>query len=119
MTDEKLDPLLQRIEQELKSGNDGLDGHVLSRLNQARQKALAQQSQPWWKGLFSSSGFVPAGTLAAVALAALLFFQQTPQVDVPEAVDDFEVLLAEENLDLYEELEFYVWLDELEEANAG
>ncbi len=118
MTNKDQDPMLERIEQELQSGNDGLEAHVLSRLNQARQNALKQAPKPWWKPARLGASFLPAGTLAAAVLAAVVFFQTGSQVAVPDTVDDLEVLMAEESLELYEDLEFYVWLEEVE-ANAG
>ena len=118
MTNNDQDPMLERVKQELQSGNDKLEAQVLSRLNQARQKALAQAPQAWWKPTWLGASVVPAGTLAAVVLAVAVFFQTGNQVAVPETVDDLEVLMAEESLELYEDLEFYVWLEEVE-ANAG
>ena len=120
MNEQQKDPMIEKITEELKAGNDALDGHVLSRLNQARQEALAQKPQPWWQKWFTPGYMLPAGTVAAGVFAALLFLQQGPPPANEDLVpvDDFEVIMAEESLELYEELEFYVWL-ETEQANAG
>ena len=93
---------------------DALDAETLSRLNRGRQAALAAagRRRPAWTWM------VPATGVAAAAAVALVVMRG-PTLDAIEApVDDFEILLAEENIDMLEELEFYAWLDvaELEET---
>jgi len=91
----------------------GLDGETRSKLAQARAKAVeAARSRrfAWWS---SPSGLVPLGGVAAAALAAVLLWQSpgAPVGPVETAVlDDLEILLEGEELDLFEELEFYAWL---------
>lgn len=114
----KLDPMLEKLTEEIRAGDDKLDGYVLSRLNRARHAALAQKPVSKWRHWFAPQNLVPAGTLAAAVLGAFLFFQQGSQDTELVPVDDFDVIMAEESLELYEDLEFYVWL-ELEQANAG
>ena len=65
--------------------------------------------------------WVPAGSVAAALLAALLvqpfFRNQMPDPTVVDRGDvDMEILLAEESLELYEDLEFYEWLDVVSDA---
>jgi hypothetical protein len=97
-----------------------LDAETRSKLTQARYRALEEQGSvrdrsPW-------SSLLPAGTVAATALAALLvLWQQPTPPDVQQAqLGDLEILLGEEDLEmLEEELEFYGWLEEQPEfANA-
>lgn len=89
---------------------ESLDGETRSRLNQGRQAALAEldaSRRPWvlW---------APAGGVAVAAVAALVVWSGSSQMDVPdvpEAVSDMEILLAEDSLEMLEELEFYSWME--------
>ena len=90
----------------------GLDGHTRSRLAQARAHALAAGagSSP-----FAVRWLLPVGAAAAAALAAVLMLDGplTPAPDVGlVAASDLDILLDEEELELFEELEFYAWLEE-------
>lgn len=91
-----------------------LDAATLSRLNRQRHRALAGLDAPasarWQRWLPAT------GVAAAVAMALLVWQQEGPQTLPPtEAATDLDILLAEEELEMLEELEFYAWL-EAEEA---
>ncbi|WP_405225633.1 hypothetical protein [Lentisalinibacter sediminis] len=96
---------------------EALDAATLSRLNRARQAALAGAG-----GGRVASGWRPVATAAAVAvLAVALWLGQTPQEPLaeretvvavaPEEAEDLEIVLQDENLDMLAELEFYDWVD--------
>lgn len=95
-----------------------LDGAALSRLNQGRHAALeslagAEVSAQWRR-------WVPAGGVAAVALVSVLVLRPAEVVDIPgEVTADFEILLEGESLEMYQDLEFYSWLDEAELEASG
>ena len=96
---------------------DGLDAATLSRLNRGRQKALLAAHRPSRKW----SHWVPATGVAAALMIAVLMARGPGTIDVEGApVSDFEILLSEENIDLFEDLEFYSWLDSVDEnADVG
>lgn len=95
-----------------------LDGAALSRLNQGRHAALeglanAEVSAQWRR-------WVPAGGVAAVALVSVLLMQGPEVETLPGEISDFEILMEGESLEMYQDLEFYSWLDEAElEANGN
>ncbi len=102
-----------RLKTALDEGTGRLDGHVLSRLNQARHAALEELSavrpRRWL--------WVPVAAVATVAATVVVLRLAGPG-RVPDGlpavasqVDDLEIMLAEEDLELLEELEFYAWLD--------
>jgi hypothetical protein len=100
----------------------GLDGATRSRLAQARARAVdaaaTRRFNPW----LEPARLLPLGGVAAAALAALLIWQvpQTPAPSVePVVLNDLDLLLEGENLDLFEDLEFYAWLLEQPELAAG
>lgn len=98
-----------------------LDGATVSRLNQARQRALAAQVQR------GASGWVWSRRLAlaaSLALAAVMFWPDARNGANPAATasaalspEDAE-LLADGALELTDEPEFYAWLDADDEHNG-
>lgn len=126
----KDDPEADRFAREagrlLRDDAEALDAATLSRLNRARQRALAEfdrhQRRPAWLG----GRLQPALAVAAVALLAVaLWVGREPVAVAPagqtaadtgplaslDAAADLDLVLADESLDLIGELEFYDWLD--------
>lgn len=88
----------------------GLDAATRSRLNQARQRALAARGRraPVW-----TPGWALGGVAASVCVVVLAFvlWQGQPAGQPYDALADLEVLTASDQIDLYEDLDFYEWLD--------
>ena len=85
-----------------------LDAGTQSRLNRSRQRALAESKSRgtdvrWLR--FTSAA-------AVAAAAAVVVWRAGDGVDVlaPDAASDFELLLAGEDLEMLEDLEFYRWI---------
>ena len=114
------DPWIERAVALLDESADSLDAATLSRLNRARQAALAQRRSAWSRWLVS-------GSLAGVTMALVLAFgigqRRAPLLRlVPVAVEqagDADVLVTDDNLDLYEDLDFYAWLDAQQQDGNG
>ena len=91
-----------------------LDAHTLSRLNQARHRALDEANRP---RLFDSQ-WLKAATFAVLVVTVIngwLFFT-TP--DAPQMnTDDFEILIANEDFELAQELDFIAWMIEEDHAS--
>lgn len=89
----------------------GLDGQTRSRLARARAGAVeaAGRGRSW----FAPSRLVPLGGIAAAVLAVAVFWN-VPGMPIepvePVALNDLDILLEGEELDLFEDLEFYAWL---------
>ncbi|VAW59823.1 hypothetical protein MNBD_GAMMA11-104 [hydrothermal vent metagenome] len=115
------DEFLKQTRKTLDESADSLDAATLSRLNQARQKALQSQTKP---GILSST--LPAGIMAglgvAVVTAWLLLSQtqseQAQQHQLAYETQDMDMLTSDTELELLEDLEFVSWLV-LEQNNAG
>ena len=93
----------------------GLDAATRSKLNQARQRALTEMDRP---ALLPLRIPVPQAAVAAVAVAAIsaLFIFRADVTTDDSSIDfaaasDIEILLAEDDLEFLEELEFYAWLE--------
>ena len=93
-----------------------LDAATLSRLNRGRQEALAELERAapmrhWMR-------WAPAAGVAAAAVFAVMLMQQPgvdEAIDVHGAAADFELLMEDDALEMFEDLEFYVLMDGLEE----
>ena len=110
----------------LRESAQNLSGHVRSRLTQARHAALeeARRSRSAWQWRV----WAPAGGFAiAVVLAVVLWRGGGPAQEFPvpaavatehSAIDDLELLAANESFELLEDLEFYAWLDTAPPSDA-
>jgi len=90
---------------------DALDAQTRSRLNRARQAAVAElerrERSPW-------RTWLPAGALAATAAVALVLWQRPADItgpgDVEATAEIAELPASDEDLDLVsEDPEFYAW----------
>jgi anti-sigma-K factor RskA len=102
------DPLIQKIKHTL--DQQTLDADTTRRLMQARQSALQPRTSFW-----SSNYAVPAMVMASVVAIAVLVTRQLPDETpsfAPDSIDTFEILSSRDDLELYENLDFYLWLEE-------
>ncbi len=103
-----------RAVQWLDQGSAQLDAATLSRLNQARHRALdgAAAGSGGLRLPFGMRWASMAGAAAAVTLAVIIWpsAQQTPSMVGPGLFDDLEIVMAEDSLEMLEDLEFYEWL---------
>ncbi len=110
------DEFISHVKKTLDQQTKALDGETLSKLNQARQLSLQQAQQPLKQR--SPLAWAPLGGIAAALLLTSIFMFKSDELtnlsDNP--VDEIEIIASSDNLDLYEQLDFYLWL--LEE-NAG
>jgi hypothetical protein len=103
-----------------------IDGRVRSRLNQARQAAVAEASRNGRRpGFTRSLLFMPtAGAVAAAVLVAMLVWQHRPEGSPPMGeggqmtVEDLDLIADGEGLELMEsDGSFYEWA--AAQADAG
>ena len=96
------------LEQQAKA----LDSETLQRLRHAREAALLQNQNSGWLNSLSWKWLTGAG--ASLAIVSILTFMILPQLSTNtlSPLDDLELLTAEVDLDLVDQLEFYQWLDE-------
>ncbi|HWK55586.1 MAG TPA: hypothetical protein VNR18_14505 [Hyphomicrobiales bacterium] len=101
------------VRQDLDRGCAALDGHTLSRLNRIRHTALerhqgARRRSPL---LLPFGGLVTAGMLV---FSVMLSDSIMPPTAVPAGgaspMEDLDILTFTEDLDFYENYEFYQWL---------
>jgi len=87
-----------------------LDAAALSRLNQGRHAAIEQLQGR--RAVTIWGRWVTATGIAAAALVAVMVMRGPEMEDLPaESVTDFDILLEGESLEMFEDLEFYSWLE--------
>ncbi|MCH7854363.1 MAG: hypothetical protein IIB76_08520 [Proteobacteria bacterium] len=89
-----------------------LDGATQSRLNQARQKALAETTTG--AGFARWNQWVPVAGVAVAAVFAIVLWRGSPSLDERMPVTttaDFELLLNQDDFEMLEDFEFYSWID--------
>ena len=98
---------------------DRLDDGTRARLLQARLLAVAAAERRRgtvfdvihaWRWLTKGGLAITAATVAAIAV----WLAQPHPSHLPKSADDVEIVAAQDQLELYEDLEFYRWL-----ANGG
>ena len=112
----------RRIKERLDAEIADLDAATLARLRQAREQALeiAARKQPatwqWWPARFP----VQFGLATAAALVAVVIWQLQPftahDLPVVDMADDLEILIANDEVGFYADMEFLIWL---EQQDAG
>jgi hypothetical protein len=106
----------QRAAQLLRDSATSLDGQTRSQLNRARQAALDELPAAPRPGS-SGYGWAIAGVAAVAVLTAVLLSNRptvrspVPLAEVPTAAVDLDLLMAEEELEMLEDLEFFAWLE--------
>ena len=110
--------LIDEIKDKLDQSCEQIEPRVRSRLTQMRYQALdsiidkAAHKQTYW---------LPISAFATAGLFAIVIFLNNPMKPSPgEAVtyvalaDDMEILYSNDALELYEDVEFYQWLEDNE-----
>jgi hypothetical protein len=105
--------LSERLREQLRAGEDSIDELTAARLQAARRQALAAVGRHTDRSRYAwtAGGFATA----AVAVLAIVLWSGG-EVSVPAMFADDWELLAEGDLQLIEDLEFYDWLPEEETA---
>lgn len=114
------------IRAQLDDSLNDYDAATLSRLNQARQRALDELPKagrrPWhWPALAFAS---------ALALVVLIGFPrgETPMApahndvalwDIELSDDEVALLASEDDLEMFEDLEFYAWLEQQQDWDGS
>jgi len=107
-TDAEEKAFITKTKSVLEESAQGLDSEVERRLGQARYRALEVRPR-------TLRWLVPAGGFAAasVAILAVALWWTQPSRHAPvQGVEDLEILASGENLELFDDLEFYHWLAE-------
>ncbi len=112
---EKEARFLEKARQSLMATEDRIEANTLSRLRDFRVRAV-EAADARGRGFFRIPNWARIGGVATAAAAILVFmiWFDTPKQDLPvKNADDIEIVLnvdSADNIDLYEDLDFYEWL---------
>ena len=122
---EPLTPFERNARAVLQESVQRIDARTRSRLNQARQAALAAAAAKpaWWR---SFTLMPAAGAVAAALLVAVMLWHREPATELPlldaqrSAVEDMDLLADSEGLDLVQDGDnsFYEWAATQDDENA-
>ena len=101
----------RHLKRRLDEAEQNLDAGIRSRLTQTRYQALAQRKEnpSWWPEWIKQP--LPGMAAAfALVLALALTLNGPPSTQPGNGLEDMDLLTAEDQLELYEDLEFYAWL---------
>jgi hypothetical protein len=109
--------LAERAGRMLRQGAEGLDAATQSRLNRARQAALAEfdrgrAAMPWFPARWHTGVAFAAVAAIALGIGVAARGPLWPPASAARSADVAEVdlLLADENLEMLDDLDFYDWL---------
>jgi hypothetical protein len=115
-TEERENNFVENAKHVLDQDAENLDGTTTSRLRQMRYAALEKAESNWWQRFR-----LPAAALVTASLIATFTFVQmrtSDELQTVKTIEDMEILASSEQLDLYEDYDFYTWLAE-EQKHAG
>ena len=98
---------LESIRGELVRGIEEIDDATRSKLSQIRRQALAKKPSK------SIPAFLLSAAVAATAclVVALIIYIPEQKPKQNEMIDDLDLITTSESLDLFEDLDFYEWLE--------
>jgi len=111
MTEPHNTPLEQQLQKDLSQLEQNISPELSRRLYQARRAAIAQAAVPTAR----TNYFKPALAMSVASLFAFVVLfasmKPTPVDDIiSNGAKDTELISSQDNLELYQELEFYSWL---------
>lgn len=116
MRGERLDneKIPERLVRELDAAAERLEPGVLARLAHARRQSVGVAEKRWFPSFFIPR-WVTAGGLATTAvlvIASSIWFSGRPEKPAAMPGDDLEIVSTQDHLEMYEDLDFYLWLAE-------
>jgi hypothetical protein len=109
---------LRQLNERLDHSVEALDASTQARLRAARREALAAsgvRSLPAW--LMPMGSLAAAATVAVLTVSLWLLPPEKGMDDQLPPLEDFALLSDSEGLEFYQDLDFYLWLDD--EKKAG
>lgn len=110
-TTERDERLAAMVREHLDAGVDALDDRTTARLRAARLRAVesARGRRVWFRlpRWVAVAGFA---TAAGAVLAVGVWLYDPPRESAVATADDIEIVAAQDQMQLYEDLEFYRWL---------
>ena len=104
---------IEDIRAELERSADELDSITVARLAAARARAVERAMEWRERHSIAERWWLPAGAFASVVLTAAVLGSLSTPVEPVHGIEDLELLSGTGDI------EFYEWLQELEQEQAG
>ncbi|MDH4274822.1 MAG: hypothetical protein OEW08_07270 [Gammaproteobacteria bacterium] len=88
----------------------GIDAQTLTQLRRARARAMASLQPTGLRAWARGRTWSALAVTATVVLTVSIWPTTPPPRAIPHAMEDIELLAVDENIEFYEDLEFYTWL---------
>lgn len=112
--DKELETTVSRA---LDAGVEAMDTALEARLARARRDAVERGLATRWRlPVFGRFALAGAGALMVALIALSVWTKSEPHQVVARNVDEFEIMTTQDQIDLYEDLEFYRWLAQQEKT---
>lgn len=114
MTEDSENEFNTNIRQGLDESVDALDANTLSKIRQIRAQAIELANDKSSADLFGNKQRLLIGgfATACVMVLAVVLLLNSPTSIQTVPVDEIELISSSDNFELYEDLEFYEWLEE-------
>ena len=119
MSDKTRDPMQEQILAALDERAASLDAATLARLAAARRAATARRGSVWGVGGRRWQAVGGLALAASLAFGLSLWLHGPLQGPASPSPAELEVLAEDEDLELFERLEFYRWLEQESQQLAG
>ena len=123
MNNEAENLMLDKARAAFRESVTALDAGTVARLRAARECALQQARMPaaFWRRPLWSLPLGAAAIVLAVVAGGLLWWNLNSQPSVPFAAsngEDMAIVLSNDNLDMYADMDFYRWLQAQQQQSA-
>jgi len=115
--DQNDEVLLRQVKATLEAAANDLDPALVTRLRGIRRAAISQAGARQFSRAWQWGGAVAATVLIAMFTLNLQNGNvENRIIENMAGLDDLQMLSATEDLELYKDLEFYSWLDEIQKT---
>lgn len=124
MNDANENRMLEKAHAAFRESVAALDDGTLARLRAARERALegVRTKAAFWRRPAWSLPLSAAAIVLAAVVAGVLWWNLDSQPGVPFATsngEDMAIVLSNDNLDMYADMDFYRWLQAQQQQPSG
>lgn len=101
----------KKVKHQINNSVNDLDDVILSKLKKSRKNALVHSNKMSYSYLSWGSGILTSAVIAVLVITIIPVSEQQALNSLTVEQIEFLVISNDDELELYNELEFYQWLD--------